>query len=138
MTKSLRSAGLAALSFAVSTGVLAFALAPAAATASTGSPELQVTAQRDTNYVAERVSIADLNLSSKADLKTLDGRLRRASVSVCDDGTANRATLDSTRCRVAAKRSADIQVAGLRAKAEALAAAGLPARIATTIVVAAQ
>lgn len=138
MTKSLKSAGLAALSFAISTGVLAVALAPATASASNTSPDLQVTAQRDRDVMTQRISIADLDLSKRSDLRTLDSRLRRASVAVCGDAGIERLTLDATRCRVGAKRSADLQVAGLRAKAEALAAAGLPSRIATTIVVAAR
>lgn len=138
MTKSLTSAGLAALSFAVSTGVLAIALAPATASASTVSPDLQVTAQRDPDVITRRVSTADLDLTNKADLRRLDRRLIAATFAVCDDGSGKRIRLQDSSCFVAAKQSADLQVARLREKAEAFAAAGLPARVATTVVIAGQ
>lgn len=140
MTMSLKSAGLAALSFAISTGVLAVALAPATASASTITPEVQVFGQYDSDVeiVTRRVAINDIDFTDESDLDKLDARLRRASSFVCGSVRAERMTLAATRCRVEAKRSADAKVAVLRERALALAEAGRPAQIATTIVVAAR
>lgn len=138
MTNSLKSAGLAALSFTISAGVLAVALVPATASASGMTTDFRVVAQLDRDVLTTRVAINDLDLTRDADLRTLDARLHSASVYVCRSSDGERISAAEARCRIDAKASADIQVAGLREKARALAAAGQPVTIVSSIVLAAR
>lgn len=120
MTTRLQSSGIAALSFTLSAGVLAFALTPALANA---APIDEVVATGERIVETQRVETSDLNLASATDLKKLDGRIRRAIVQVCSDAATPRAAFYDNVCREDARRSADQQLAALRSSATLLTAA---------------
>lgn len=123
MSNRLFSSGIAALSFTVSAGILGLALTPAVASAATVSDEVEVVVTGDRTVATKRVATADLDLTSGADLKRLDARIRGAISDVCDDGADGRITLAESRCRSDARRSSYEQVAVLRSQATALASA---------------
>lgn len=112
MTSRLRSTGLAALSFTLSASVLALALAPAMAHAAIDDTQTIVTGER--GVPTRTVSTADLDLTSKADLKRLDARIDRAIGEVCREPGNGRATIASGLCLAEARSSAERQVAALR------------------------
>jgi UrcA family protein len=133
MTTRLQSSGIAALSFTLSASVLAFALTPALANA---APIEEVIATGERIVETRRVETSDLNLASASDLKTLDGRIRRAVVQVCNEPGNPRATLDNRVCREDARRSADQQLSALRSSATLLTAANGASQSRTITVVA--
>jgi UrcA family protein len=133
MTTRLQSSGIAALSFTLSAGVLAFALTPALANA---APIREVVATGEGVIETRRVETSDLNLASASDLKTLDSRIRRAIGQVCNEPGNPRATLDNRVCRHDARRSADQQLAALRSSATLLTAANGVSQSRTITVVA--
>jgi UrcA family protein len=139
MTKRLQSSGIAALSFTLSAGLLALALTPAMAHAATGSiVDWEVTATGDRIVDSRRVDANDLDLTSDADLRLLDGRIRRAINQVCDDAGTGRNSLGEYRCRDEARLSSNRQVAALRDQAIALAANGFARPDAAVAIVAAR
>lgn len=130
MSNRLLSSGLAALSFTVSTGLLAMALAPGIAHASTRANAVEVTVSGEQMVASKRVGTGDLDLTDAADLKRLDARIRGAISEVCDDAGNGRTSIAESRCRQQARRESDQQVAALRSEATALAAARSSTKIA--------
>jgi UrcA family protein len=136
MTTRLQSSGIAALSFTLSAGVLAFALTPALASAAPIGDTNELTASGERIVETRRVETSDLNLASAADLKTLDGRIRRAIGEVCSDNATPRTAFYNVACRYDARRSADQQLAALRSSATLLTAANGASQSRTISVVA--
>lgn len=133
MTKTLRSAGAAACAFLLTAGIVGtMAEQPAAAQSFT------VTAPTLADTVTERVPTAGLNLAQDRDVRRLDARIRAASRRVCAPLSVGKSLAPELRCRHGAVQSAAPQVALLVQRAQALAAAGLPTRIASTVAVSAR
>lgn len=134
MNNRLQSTGLAALSFSLSAGLLALALAPAMAHAAalTDSDQFTVTGERP--VASRRVATADLDLASLSDLKRLDARISRAIGQVCREPGYGRATIESSHCESDARRSANQQVAVLRS-ATALAVTGSQREVTSAITI---
>lgn len=123
MSNRLLSSGLAALSFTVSASLLALALAPGMAHASTAGDVVEVVVTGESMVVTKRVATADLDLTDATDLKRLYTRIRGAIRQVCDDSGNGRTSNAESRCRHEARRSSNQQVAVLRSEAIALATA---------------
>jgi UrcA family protein len=79
--------------------------------------EIRLTAPSEYIVETRRVGTSDLDLTSAADLKTLNGRISRAANQVCRDPGTNRVTLESGFCAYNARRDASEQVAALRSSA---------------------
>lgn len=77
---------------------------------------------RDMGQPKAVVSIHDLDLSTKAGLRTARARIRRAAERVCGDDYPHVGTLlvpaDVMRCRAAAARKADARLAPLELAAK--------------------
>ncbi|UUR07867.1 UrcA family protein [Sphingomonas glaciei] len=125
MTSRLQSSGIAALSFTLSAGILALALTPAVAHAAiTDAEPVELTATADRDVQTRRVDASDVDFTNAADLKRLKSRIDRAVFDVCRDPGNDRRLIADGRCHYDARRSANEQVAALRASATLLAAAG--------------
>lgn len=125
MTSRLQSSGIAALSFTLSASLLALALTPAVAHAAEADvASLDIAATGDRIVDSKRIDASDLDLTSSADLRQLEGRISRAISAVCDDGGTSISSLSEQRCRRDARQSSDRQVALLRDRAVALASSG--------------
>ena len=118
MSDRLKSAGLAALSFTLSAGLLAAALSPATANAS----------PLDTQNGYERFSVSvatgDLDLTSVKDQRRLERRIRNAARDMCEIGVSERLRQTERLCRENAVQSTSTEVAGLIERAERLAQSG--------------
>lgn len=139
MTSRIKSSGIAALSFTLSAAVLALALTPAVASAQASAlADIELTAPGDWIVEERRVATAGLDFTNAADMKTLDGRLRRAITAVCDGRDLSLINTAELACRQQARVSADRQVTAMRNEAFALAAAARAAPTNRDIVVAAR
>lgn len=87
------------------------------------------------DVVTREVPVADLDLSRPADVRTLTRRIDRAAKSICEGyGVELR---EFYGCQRLVASSADAQVSALRRRAETLALAGRPARLAANLTLAA-
>jgi UrcA family protein len=129
MSDRLKSAGLAALSFSLSAGLLAAALTPATANAS------QIDTQSGYERITVTVKADDLDLTSKVDQRRLDRRIRNAAREMCDTGAADRVGQSGRLCRLDAVRSTATEVASLLDRSERLAQANQPDRLASSLAI---
>ena len=138
MRNSLKSTGFAALAFSASAGVLAFTLAPAAASANTVTG-MQVTEKANSKVATKKVPIGDLDLTRDYDVRRLESRIREASAAVCSTVPSDVGNMRSeANCREQAKLAADAQVAALRKAAIERDTAGLSGRISASVLVTAK
>jgi UrcA family protein len=118
MSNRLKSAGLAALSFSLSAGLLAAVLSPALASAS------PLDTQTGNERMTVQVKVDDLDLTSATDQRKLDRRIRNAARDVCDTGESDRIRHYERLCLRNAVGSAAPEVAGLIGRAERVAEGG--------------
>lgn len=130
MSRTVRSAGSAALAFSLTAGLIGLLAADPAA-----ARDLTVTAKISEELPIERVSTAGLDLSTHAGVRLLEGRVRSAGRKVCNGATLSIAAPSELRCRRDVVAAAEPRIASLSAQARSLAAAGLPAVIDTAFAV---
>lgn len=132
MTKSMKSAGSAAVAFSITFGLIAvLAEQPAQAR------DLTVTAAIQRDVPSEQVTAAGLDLGSSKGREILEARVRAASRRVCAVSSVSLRAKSEFSCRRAARAAAAPQVARMFEQARALASAGDAARAAAAIVVSA-
>jgi UrcA family protein len=132
MTKSVKSAGSAAVAFSITFGLIAvLAEQPAEAR------DLTVTAAIQRDVPSELVTAAGLDLASSKGSEILEARVRAASRRVCAVSPVSLTAATEMSCRRSARAAAAPQIANLVQQARALASAGQPASAAAAIVVSA-